>query len=62
MGLLFCAKDILIFAGKIYNVMKATDFNHSYIKPQVEELELKYTGIICTSPSAETEPLEEEYL
>lgn len=42
--------------------MKNTDFNHSYAKPQVEVLELMYTEIICTSPSAETEPLEEEYL
>lgn len=42
--------------------MKTIDFNHSYLRPEIEELELVYTEIICTSPSAGTEPLEEEYL
>ena len=40
--------------------MKINLFANTYVAPVVEEVELNLTGILCTSPSADTEPLGED--
>lgn len=35
-------------------------FHKPYVTPLVEEIKINYNEIVCTSPSAETEPIGED--